>query len=173
MALGILQGFPRLDASPESAHRAIEALKLAYADGKRYIAERRDMDVRAESLLEPAYLARRGAQIGAKALYPEPGDPDCGGTVYFCTADGEGNMVSWIQSNYKNFGSGVVIPGTGIALHDRGLQLQPGTRPRPTASRRGGGRTIPSSPASSQRTARPSAPSGSWARLCSRRGICR
>ena len=139
MALGILQGFPRLDASPESAHRAIEALKLAYADGKRYIAERRDMDVRAESLLEPAYLARRGAQIGAKALYPEPGDPDCGGTVYFCTADGEGNMVSWIQSNYKNFGSGVVIPGTGIALHDRGCNfsldkaspncLAPGRRP--------------------------------------------
>ncbi len=129
MTLGILEGLPRLDGSPESAHRAIEAMKLAYADGKRYIAERGCMEYSVEQLLSPGYLASRRALIGERALEPMPGSPDCGGTVYFCTADGEGNMVSWIQSNYHQFGSGVVIPGTGIALHNRAgnFSLDPGS----------------------------------------------
>lgn len=139
MTLGILSGFDRLDGSVESVHRAIEAMKLAYADGKHYIADRRYMPCSVEQLLDPAYLERRRALIGQEALEPAPGDPNCGGTVYFCTADCEGNMVSWIQSNYNGFGSGVVVPGTGIALHDRGCNfsldpdspncLAPGKRP--------------------------------------------
>ena len=139
MTLGILSGYEKLDASPRGVHRAIEALKLAYADGKRYIAERSAMEYPASALLDGAYLASRRALIGRSALEPMPGSPDCGGTVYFCTADAEGNMVSWIQSNYQNFGSGVVVPGTGIALHNRGCNfsldpaspncLAPGKRP--------------------------------------------
>ncbi len=138
-ALGILAGMPRLDGSAGSVHRAIEAMKLAYADGKRYIAERGAMEFAPEAFLDAGYLASRRALIGKEALMPEPGSPDCGGTVYFCTADSEGNMVSWIQSNYQNFGSGVVVPGTGIALHDRGCNfsldpaspncMAPGKRP--------------------------------------------
>ena len=54
---------------------------------------------------------------------PEPGDPFRGGTIYLSTADGEGNMGSYIQSNYMGFGSGIVIPGTGIALQNRGANF--------------------------------------------------
>ncbi len=129
MTLGILSGFDRLDGSPESVHRAIEAMKLAYADGKRYIAEPGAMEYTAAQFLNSDYLASRRALIGHEAIEPMPGSPNCGGTVYFCTADGEGNMVSWIQSNYEDFGSGVVVPGTGIALHNRGcnFNLDPGS----------------------------------------------
>lgn len=123
MTLGILSGFDRLDGGVESVHRAIEAMKLAYADGKRYIADRRYMPCSAEQLLDAGYLESRRALIGRSALEPMPGSPDCGGTVYFCTADRDGNMVSWIQSNYNGFGSGVVVPGTGIALHNRGCNF--------------------------------------------------
>ena len=73
--------------------------------------------------LDAGYLESRRALIGRSALEPMPGSPDCGGTVYFCTADRDGNMVSWIQSNYNGFGSGVVVPGTGIALHNRGCNF--------------------------------------------------
>ena len=59
-------------------------------------------------------------KIGWSALLPEAGDPSCGGTVYLSSADEEGNMVSLIQSNYMEFGSGVVVPGTGIEFHNRG-----------------------------------------------------
>ena len=58
--------------------------------------------------------------IGESASLPLPGTPARGGTVYLSTADAEGNMVSLIQSNYMGFGSGMVVPGTGIALHNRG-----------------------------------------------------
>lgn len=139
MTLGILAGAPAYDGSLESIHRAIEAMKLAYADGKKYIAERSAMPYTTEQLLDEDYLAARRALIGHDALEPMPGSPNCGGTVYFCTADGDGNMVSWIQSNYNGFGSAVVVPGTGIALHNRGCNfsldpaspncLAPGKRP--------------------------------------------
>ena len=139
MTLGILSGFDKLDGSIESVHRAIEAMKLAYADGKQYITDRRYMPYGVEQLLNADYLAARRALIGENALTPIPGSPDCGGTVYFCTADRDGNMVSWIQSNYNSFGSGIVVPGTGIAFHDRGCNfsldpaspncMTPGKRP--------------------------------------------
>jgi gamma-glutamyltranspeptidase/glutathione hydrolase len=144
MALGILQNFDvsgmSLD-SPEYIHLQIEAMKLAFADLHAYVA---DPDFMApgmtQQLLDPAYLARRARLIDpAQASYPGPGNPHSGGTVYMTAADSSGMMVSLIQSNFKGFGSGVVVPGTGIALHNRGSgfstqkghpnQVGPGKRP--------------------------------------------
>ncbi|MZP30403.1 gamma-glutamyltransferase [Heliobacterium undosum] len=121
MALNILKGFDFTERESEAAyHHSIEALKLAFADGKRYIADPRRMTVSVEDLLSDAYAEERRRQIGPKALTPSPGMPHSGGTVYLAAADGEGTMVSYIQSNYMGFGSGLVVPGTGIALHNRG-----------------------------------------------------
>ncbi len=140
MALNSLKGFEfEIKESPESYHRQIEALKLAFADGKKYIADPSQMSISIEDLLSDGYAAERRKQIGEKALQPEPGQPPKGGTVYLATADAEGNMVSYIQSNYMGFGSGLVVPETGISLHNRGNNfsldpnhancLQPGKRP--------------------------------------------
>lgn len=106
--------------SEESLHLQIEAMKLAFADAHRYIADPEQTKVPVEQLLDPAYIADRRNLIGPRARSPEPGNPSPGGTVYLCTADRDGMMVSYIQSNYLNFGSGVVVPETGIALHNRG-----------------------------------------------------
>ncbi len=109
-------------------HRLIESMKLAFADAKEYVADPRFMVCSPEELLSEAYAKRRAALIGDTALLPSPGTPQQGGTVYLCAADSEGNMVSYIQSNYMGFGSGIVVPGTGIALHNRGnnFSLEPG-----------------------------------------------
>lgn len=106
--------------SVETYHLQIEALKLAFADGLTYITDPQKMPYRVEDLLSDAYGKARRGQIGDEALMPEAGEPPKGGTVYLATADGEGNMVSFIQSNYMGFGSGIVVPGTGIALQNRG-----------------------------------------------------
>jgi gamma-glutamyltranspeptidase/glutathione hydrolase len=130
-ALNILEGC-NLRAHPresvESYHLQIEAMKLAFADAHRYVADPALEEVPVGGLLDPAYAAQRRALIGEFALDPGHGEPEKGGTVYLCTADSEGMMVSYIQSNYQGFGSGIVIPGTGIALQNRGLgfTLQPG-----------------------------------------------
>lgn len=139
MALGILDGLKLPERGEAAYHLQLEAMKLAFADGLRNIAEPRAMKVSPQELLAPERLARRRELIGESARLPEPGGPDRGGTIYLCTADGEGNMVSYIQSNYLGFGSGLVVPGTGIALHSRGLGfsldaesanvLAPGKRP--------------------------------------------
>ncbi|HUH67249.1 MAG TPA: gamma-glutamyltransferase, partial [Syntrophales bacterium] len=142
MALNILKGFEFTAGSRDAAetgHLQIEALKLAFADGLTYIADIRRMKVRLADLLSDAFAAQRRSLIGKRALVPLPGKPPHGGTVYLAAADGEGNMVSFIQSNYKGFGSGMVIPGTGIALHNRGYcfsmdpshdnSLEPGKKP--------------------------------------------
>lgn len=122
MALNILRGFalegPR--ESAENCHRILEAIKLAFADAKAYVADPRHMRMRTEDLLRADYAARRRALITERARMPEAGDPSCGGTVYFCTADPMGNMVSFIQSNYSGFGAGIAVPGTGISLQNRG-----------------------------------------------------
>ncbi len=104
----------------DTYHLPIEAMKLGMIDGGRYITDPGMMPVPAESLLTEEYLAQRRSLIGERAALPEPGTPRRGGTVYLATADGDGNMVSWIQSNYEGFGSGLVVPGTGIALQNRG-----------------------------------------------------
>ena len=121
MALNILKGMEiGAKDTGDTFHKQIEAMKLAFADGMHYIADPRYMQTRVEELLSDAYAAQRRALIGETALEPTHGKPFCGGTVYLCTADGEGNMVSFIQSNYKDFGSGIVLPGYGINLNDRG-----------------------------------------------------
>lgn len=124
MALNILKGFEfdRKD-SIDTYHRQMEAMKLAFADGIRYIADRRSMKVSPEELLSDNYAAERRKCVESKALMPTPGRPPEGGTVYLAAADEEGNMVSYIQSNYMGFGSGIVIPGTGISLHNRGCNF--------------------------------------------------
>lgn len=139
MALNILKGYDFEKESADSYHRQIEALKLAFADGRKYIADPSQMTLSIEDLLSDGYATERRKLIGERALLPEPGNPPKGGTVYLATADGEGNMVSFIQSNYMGFGSGLVVPETGICLHNRGNNfsldpnhancLQPGKRP--------------------------------------------
>lgn len=124
MALNILKGMELGERdSADTYHKMIEAMKLAFIDAKTYVADPRYMRTQVSDLLSDRYAARRRALIGQTALYPTAGDPACGDTVYFCTADEEGNMVSFIQSNYMEFGSGVVIPGTAISLQNRGANF--------------------------------------------------
>lgn len=121
MALRLLNGYPAPHRDdPELLHRQFEAMKLAYTDGKTHISQPDAMTYSVEQLLSDAYTDQRRSLIGDTAISPEPGKPRAGGTVYLATADSEGNMVSFIQSNYHGFGSGIVVPGTGIALQNRG-----------------------------------------------------
>jgi len=107
--------------SPESLHVQIEAMKLALADAHRYIADPEYMDVSVDALLDPEYLERRARRIErTRAQNFDHGAPKDGGTVLLTAADAEGNMVSFIQSNYTGFGSGMVVAGTGVALQNRG-----------------------------------------------------
>ncbi len=131
IALGILEGFdiastPRDTA--EAYHLQIEAMKLAFADAFRYIGDPEHADVPVKQLLDSAYHTERRKLIGDTARYPEPGAFPQGGTVYLCATDGDGMMISMIQSNYAGFGSGVVVPGWGVSLQNRGagFVLEPG-----------------------------------------------
>ena len=130
-ALNILEGFeigrhPR--ESVESYHLQIEAMKLGFADALKYVADPEHGDVPMRGLLDKAYAAERRKLIGDRALDPVAGDPPRGGTVYLCAADSDGMMISMIQSNYAGFGSGIVVPNTGISLQNRGagFVLEPG-----------------------------------------------
>lgn len=124
MALNILRGFEFTERdTAETIHKQLEAMKLAFTDGKHYVSDETTMRVTTEEMLSEDYAAKRRALIGHDAITPSVGDPKCGGTVYMCAADGEGNMVSYIQSNYWGFGSGIVIPGTGISLQNRGYSF--------------------------------------------------
>ncbi len=141
IALGILQhcALPPVD-SEEGLHQQIEAMKIAVRAAFDHIADPQTMQVTCAQLLDSAVLAQCAAGIGSQAstLLPRvlPGSKD---TVYLCTADASGMMVSFIQSNYQGFGSGIVVPGTGIALQNRGAgfslisghpnQVGPGKRP--------------------------------------------
>ncbi|PKH12276.1 gamma-glutamyltransferase family protein [Planomicrobium sp. MB-3u-38] len=124
MALNI---FSQLDApewqSAKTFHQQIESMKLAYTDGQAFITEQQHMPVTAEHLLSEEYAKKRAVLLGDTAIEPVPYDLPAGGTVYLSTADAEGNMVSFIQSNYMGFGSGIVIPGTGIGLQNRGADF--------------------------------------------------
>ena len=125
MALNILKGLelPAEKDCAETYHKILESIKLAFADTKTYVADPRYMKTSVEDMLSEEYAARRRALITGEALTPEAGDPSCGGTIYLCTADPQGNMVSFIQSNYTTFGAGVAVPGTGISLQNRGANF--------------------------------------------------
>ena len=125
MALNLLKGLKLSDQKDcaDTYHKILESIKLAFADTRTYVADPRYMRTRVEDLLSEEYAARRRALISEQALTPEAGDPSCGGTIYLCTADEQGNMVSFIQSNYTTFGSGVAIPGTAISLQNRGANF--------------------------------------------------
>ncbi len=133
MALGMLEQLDLPAAGADTAlwyHLQIEAMKLAFADLQAYVADPDAMRlVTAEHLLAPTYLASRARLIDRDRAAPaRRGAPHTGGTVYLTAADQSGMMVSFIQSNFKGFGSGVVVPDTGIALQNRGwgFNLEPG-----------------------------------------------
>jgi gamma-glutamyltranspeptidase/glutathione hydrolase len=141
--LNIMETFPLQPAPPPAGqqappnpfalnqtrtlHMMIEAKKLAYADLQKYIGEPRNNPAvmqEAMAMLQKSYAAQRAklidmdkANCAVEAGTPLPPGGD---TIYLSTVDREGNMVSLIQSNYENFGSGLVAPGTGFVLHDRG-----------------------------------------------------
>lgn len=120
-ALNILKGFQFTDKdNVETYHKQIEAIKLAFADALTYVTDSDYMKVSLDALLDEEYAEERRKLITNVALKPEAGQPKGSGTVYLATADGDGNMVSLIQSNYMGFGSGLVVPETGIALQNRG-----------------------------------------------------
>ncbi len=123
--LGLLRHTPLAEFKVDSAdwhHVAIEAMKLAFADTYAYVTDPRSMRVTAADLLDDGYLATRARRIDMqRAQVAEAGTPPRGGTIYLTTADANGMMVSLIQSNYMGFGSGVVVPGYGISLQNRGV----------------------------------------------------
>ncbi|MEO7939831.1 MAG: gamma-glutamyltransferase family protein [Burkholderiaceae bacterium] len=144
MALGMLDQLD-LAAYPidsvQSQHLQIEAMKLAFADTYRWVAQEASMQqVSVQALLSDAYLSERARLIDPhRATHFSHGTPPRGGTIYLCAADESGMMVSLIQSNYMGFGSGIVVPGTGVSLQNRGKgftlkadhpnQVQGGKRP--------------------------------------------
>ncbi len=144
MALNIVRGFDIQALGYGTAdywHLLIEATKLAFADAAAYLADPRMASVPLDGLLSDAYAEERRAQISStEAQVFGSGQPiSSGDTVYLTTADKYGNMVSWIQSLYMGFGSGITAGSTGIQLHNRGAnftlvdghpnQVAPGKRP--------------------------------------------
>ena len=125
IALGILRHFDLESLDPDgtqSRHLQIEAMKCAFADVYRHVADPLHMKVAPRDLLDDAYLRERAALISpTHARDFSHGEPPSGGTIYMSTADRSGMMVSFIQSNYMGFGSGVVVPGTGVSLQNRGV----------------------------------------------------
>ncbi len=142
IAVGILDKFDVASLTVDgvdSQHLQIEAMKLAFADVYKFVAEPSSMNVTPEQMLDDAYLASRAKLIDMKKAQDfGAGNPVKGGTIYLSTADEDGMMVSFIQSNYMGFGSGCVEPDYGISLQNRGHgfsldeginQVAPGKRP--------------------------------------------
>ena len=124
ITLGILGNFDLAALARDgvdSQHLQIEAMKLAFADVYRYVADEASMEVTAQQMLDPSYLKQRAALIDMKKAQDfKAGNPAKGGTIYLTAADENGMMVSFIQSNYMGFGSGCVEPEFGISLQNRG-----------------------------------------------------
>ena len=134
-------------ANPQFWHLLVEAKKLAYADLYRYNADPNHANVPLAKLLSESHSAslcgkvdpRHSSAPGPEADFPLPGD-----TIVLSAADGEGNMVSWVNSNFSAFGSGITVPGYGFILHNRGALftldpkspnvIEPGKRPFNTLS---------------------------------------
>jgi gamma-glutamyltranspeptidase/glutathione hydrolase len=141
--LNILEQFPLQHYGARSAdtwHLKIEAQKLAYQDLKTYLADPRHSSVPLASLISKQYARERASLIDLRRARGDhgPGKPmPPGDTVYLCAVDREGNIASLIQSIYQGFGSGIVVPEYGIALHNRGalFSLDP-THPNALAPRK-------------------------------------
>jgi gamma-glutamyltranspeptidase/glutathione hydrolase len=143
IALGILRHTPILDSGPDTPgffHLQVEAMKLAMADVYTHVADPGSMTIATDELLDDGRLAHLASTIHPnKASETGPFLQATPCTVYMCAADDQGMMVSFIQSNYTGFGSGIVIPGYGIAMQNRGHgfvttpghpnQAAPGKRP--------------------------------------------
>ncbi len=120
-------------------HRRIEAVKLAYADRDAFVADPEHAEVPTEALLSERYAAERAALVGDRALELARAGSPHGDTVYCCAADEHGNLVSFIQSLFMGFGSGIACGDTGVMLQNRGAgfrldpdhpnALAPGKRP--------------------------------------------
>jgi gamma-glutamyltranspeptidase len=141
--LNIIEGYDLKSLGYQSAeclHILLEAKKLAFADRDRYVSDPDFVDVPLEQLLSKEYAVQQRARINLQkaARSVAAGLEKDGDTMYLCVADGEGNVVSLIQSLYFGFGSGVVGGDTGVMLHNRGAYfsldprhvnyLQPGKR---------------------------------------------
>ncbi len=144
MALGMTAHFPLPTAEFDAAkrwHVLIEAMRLSFATTYAHVADPDGMRISIEELLDPSCLQKQAERISLQKRMDlsELNFPKDAGTVYLCAADSNNMMVSFIQSNYYGFGSGIVVPGTGIALHNRGYAfslnptspnlLAPGKRP--------------------------------------------
>lgn len=145
LALNILKGYDLTTVNPLSSqrlHLQIEALRLAFADAFRYIADPAWGDLPSDALLSDTYAAERRALIHPHRALMQvcSGEPLKGSdTVYFCVVDEMGNACSMVNSNYMGFGTGIVPRGCGFSLQNRGLNfsldpnhpnaLQPGKRP--------------------------------------------
>ncbi|MFO8074657.1 MAG: gamma-glutamyltransferase family protein [Egibacteraceae bacterium] len=135
-ALGILERTGAADGDPDDAatiHLAVEAMRRAFGDAHAEVADPTAMRVTATELLDAGRLSAHAAAIDPeRATGQAPGSLLPGGTVYLAAADGQGRMASYIQSNYMGFGSGVVVPGTGVSLQNRGAGFAT-TRGHPNA----------------------------------------
>jgi gamma-glutamyltranspeptidase/glutathione hydrolase len=124
IALGLLRHFDLRQYAPDSAdsiHLQIEAMKIALAEAYRHIADISTMQVDPQEFLSEEFLVRRAQEIRIdRAGVPESRILNDQGTVYLTAADESGMLVSFIQSNYLGFGSGIVIPQTGISMQNRG-----------------------------------------------------
>ena len=118
--------------SPETLHAMVEAKKLAFADRAKYYADPEFAKIPLAGLISKSYANQRRRLIDPEhaAKSVAPGNPSLGqsDTIYLCTADDEGNMVSLIQSNFRGMGSGIVVPGLGFMFQDRGelFSMEPG-----------------------------------------------
>jgi gamma-glutamyltranspeptidase/glutathione hydrolase len=142
IAAGILSHFPLTEMEPYSApalHLQIEAMKLAFSEVYHHVADPDHMEIRPADLLDGDFLAALAVRIDTEHAQDfDHGGGDRGGTVCLAAADAEGMMVSFIQSNYRGFGSGIVIPRYGIAMQNRGcgFTLREGHPNRAAGSKR-------------------------------------
>lgn len=124
MALNVINHLDTGGQSPsDRIHRQIEATKIAFADAAEHFADPDYMNISLSELLNDDYGRIRAREITDQARIYHAKKPQKSGTVFLTTADKDGNMVSFIQSNYMGFGSGLVVPGTGIALNNRGMNF--------------------------------------------------
>ncbi|MCL2841556.1 MAG: gamma-glutamyltransferase family protein [Defluviitaleaceae bacterium] len=124
IGLNILKGYEFTTRDcVETYHKQFEAIKLAFAVGKETITDPEFMNIKTETLLSDSFAEFLRKKITPVAALPQAYLPPKSGTVYLAAADDEGNMISFIQSNYMGFGSGIVIPNTGISLQNRGADF--------------------------------------------------